>query len=86
MIVERLGSFPLSKSDFQIASNCSKKLVYKKSSFETMNDANEDMEMLAQGGRIVAKYAQLTFPIRRISPRLKATRSAGSSPPFFKLP
>ena len=52
----------LSKSDFQIASTCSKKLVYKKASFETMNDANEYMEMLAQGGHIIAKYAQLTFP------------------------
>src|SRR4051794_117598 len=52
----------LSKSDFQIASTCSKKLVYKKASFETMNDANEYMEMLAQGGYIVSKYAQLTFP------------------------
>lgn len=51
----------LSKSDFQIASTCNKKLVYKKASFETMNDANEYMEMLAQGGHIVAKYAQLTF-------------------------
>lgn len=51
----------LSKSDFQIASTCSKKLVYKKASYETMNDANEYMEMLAQGGHIVAKYAQLTF-------------------------
>ncbi len=52
----------LSKSDFKIASNCSKKLVYKKESFETMNDSNEYLEMLAQGGHIVAKYAQLTFP------------------------
>lgn len=52
----------LSKSDFKIASSCSKKLVYKKASFETMNDGNEYMEMLAQGGHIVAKYAQLTFP------------------------
>ena len=52
----------LSKSDFQIASTCSKKLVYKKASFETMHDANEYMEMLAQGGHVIAKYAQLTFP------------------------
>jgi len=52
----------LSKSDFKIASSCTKKLVYKKASFETMNDGNEYMEMLAQGGHIVAKYAQLTFP------------------------
>src|ERR1017187_4519360 len=27
-----------------------------------MNDTNEYMEMLAQGGHIIAKYAQLTFP------------------------
>ena len=52
----------LSKSDFKIASTCSKKLIYKKASFETMNDANEYMEMLAQGGHIIAKYAKLTFP------------------------
>lgn len=52
----------LSKSDFKIGSSCCKKIVYKKSSFETTNDANEYMEMLAQGGHIIAKYAQLTFP------------------------
>ena len=52
----------LSKSDFKIASSCCKKLVYKKASFETTNDANEYMEMLAQGGHIIAKYAQLTYP------------------------
>ena len=52
----------LSKSDFKIASTCTKKLVYKKASFETMNDANEYLEMLAQGGYLIAKYAQLTFP------------------------
>lgn len=52
----------LSKTDFKIASTCNKKLIYKKASFETMNDANEYMEMLAQGGHIISKYAQLTFP------------------------
>jgi hypothetical protein len=52
----------LSKSDFKLASSCSKKLVYKKASYETMNDANEYLEMLAQGGHIIAKYAQLTYP------------------------
>lgn len=52
----------LSKSDFKIASTCSKKLIHKKASYETMNDANEYMEMLAQGGHIIAKYAQLTYP------------------------
>ncbi len=52
----------LSKSDFKIASTCAKKLVYKKASYRTMNDENEYMEMLAQGGHIVGKYAQLTYP------------------------
>ncbi|MCK4358467.1 MAG: DUF2779 domain-containing protein [Candidatus Cloacimonetes bacterium] len=52
----------LSKSDFKIATSCSKKLIYKKLSYDTLNDENEYMEMLAQGGYIVAKYAQLTYP------------------------
>lgn len=52
----------LSKSDFKIASTCCKKLVYKKASFETMNDTNEYMEMLAEGGYVIGKYAQLNYP------------------------
>ncbi|MEO8210869.1 MAG: DUF2779 domain-containing protein [bacterium] len=52
----------LSKSDFKIASSCPKKLIYKKASYLTKNDSNEYMEMLAQGGYIVGKYAQLTYP------------------------
>ncbi len=52
----------LSKSDFKIATSCSKKLIYKKLSYDTLNDENEYMEMLAQGGHIVSKYAQLTYP------------------------
>jgi hypothetical protein len=52
----------LSKSDFKIASTCAKKLIYKKASYPTTNDENEYMEMLAQGGHIVAKYAQLIYP------------------------
>jgi len=52
----------LSKSDFKIASTCPKKLVYKKASYLTKNDSNEYMEMLAQGGYIVGKLAQLIYP------------------------
>ena len=52
----------LSKSDFKIATSCSKKLIYKKLSYDTLNDENEYMEMLAQGGHIVSKYAQITYP------------------------
>lgn len=51
----------LSKSDFQIASSCPKKLVYKKANYPTANDANEYMEMLAQGGYIVGKMATMLF-------------------------
>lgn len=52
----------LSKSDFQLASTCSKKLVYKKAGYTTANDTNEYMELLANGGYIVGKMACLLFP------------------------
>ncbi len=52
----------LSKSDFQLASTCPKKLVYKKNGYPTANDTNEFMEMLAKGGYIVGKMATLLFP------------------------
>ena len=52
----------LSKSDFKIASSCPKKLVYKKSFYKTKNDENEYLEMLAAGGHVVARYAQLMYP------------------------
>jgi len=52
----------LSKSDFQLATNCPKKLVYKKAGYPTSNDCNEYMEMLAQGGYIVGYMATLLFP------------------------
>src|SRR5687768_14863600 len=53
---------PLSKSDFILASSCPKKLVYKKQGYPTSNDGKEYMEMLAKGGYIVGKYAQLMYP------------------------
>jgi hypothetical protein len=52
----------LSKSDFQLASSCPKKLIYKKANYPTANDTNEYMEMLAQGGYIVGKMATMLFP------------------------
>jgi hypothetical protein len=52
----------LSKSDFQLASSCPKKQVYKKAYYPTANDTNEYMEMLAQGGYIVGKMATMLFP------------------------
>lgn len=56
------NSIFLSKSDFQLASTCAKKLVYKKKGYPSANDTNEYMEMLAQGGYVVGKMATLLFP------------------------
>jgi hypothetical protein len=56
------SSLYLSKSDFQLASTCAKKLVFKKAGYPTSNDTNEYMEMLAQGGYIVGKMATLLYP------------------------
>ena len=52
----------LSKSDFQLASSCAKKLVYKKRGYASSNDTDEYMAMLAQGGYVVGKLATLLFP------------------------
>jgi hypothetical protein len=52
----------LSKSDFQLASTCAKKLVYKKAYYPTANDTNEYMQLLAQGGYIIGKMATLLYP------------------------
>ena len=52
----------LSKSDFQLASDCPKKLIYKKQGYPTTNDTNEYMEMLAQGGYVVGTMATLLYP------------------------
>jgi hypothetical protein len=55
-------NFTLSKSDFQLASTCPKKLVYKKQGYPTTNDTNEYMEMLAKGGYVVGLMATLMYP------------------------
>jgi hypothetical protein len=55
-------NFTLSKSDFQLASTCSKKLVYKKLGYPTSNDTNEYMKMLAKGGYVVGMMATLMYP------------------------
>ena len=52
----------LSKSDFQLALSCPKKLVYKKANYPTTNDTNEYMEMLAKGGYIIGEMAKLYYP------------------------
>ncbi|MFZ9718986.1 MAG: hypothetical protein ACO3BD_06480, partial [Chitinophagaceae bacterium] len=52
----------LSKSDFQLASSCPKKLSYKKEFYPTANDTNEYMQLLAQGGYVIGKMATLLYP------------------------
>ena len=52
----------LSKSDFQLASTCSKKLIYKKQGYPSANDTNEYLEMLAKGGYVVGLMATLMYP------------------------
>lgn len=52
----------LSKSDFKLASDCPQKLLYKKDKYPTTNEENEYLQMLAEGGYIVGKMAQLLYP------------------------
>ena len=52
----------LSKSDFKIAQTCATKLYYKKNGYANANNDNEYMQMLADGGYLIGKYAQLMFP------------------------
>jgi hypothetical protein len=52
----------LSKSDFQLASSCPKKLVNKKAGYPTANDTDDYMKMLAEGGYMVGKMATLLYP------------------------
>ena len=49
----------LSKSDFKVARNCAAKLFYKKSRYPTTLDDDAYMELLADGGFMVGKFAQL---------------------------
>jgi len=57
-----MGNYHLSKSDFKIASSCIKKLHYKKLHYQTNNDNNEYLQMLAEGGYVVGKMATLKYP------------------------
>lgn len=51
----------LSKSDFKLASDCPQKLLYKKAGYKSMNDENEFLQILAEGGYIVGKMAQVMY-------------------------
>ncbi|MBU1917452.1 DUF2779 domain-containing protein [bacterium] len=52
----------LSKSDFKIACTCPSKLYYKKKGYPSSMQNNEYIELLAEGGYMVGKLAQLYYP------------------------
>lgn len=52
----------LSKSDFKVAQTCPTKLYYKKNKYQSLKDANEYLALLADGGFMIGKLAQLLYP------------------------
>ena len=57
-----MNQYHLSKTDFKIAQSCAAKLWYKKHGYQTATDQDEYMMMLADGGYMVGKMAQLLYP------------------------
>jgi hypothetical protein len=52
----------LSKSDFLVARSCPGKLYFKKHAFPSVVEQDDYMEMLADGGFMIEKMAQLSYP------------------------
>ena len=52
----------LSKSDFKVAQTCPTKLYYKKNKYPSQKDSNEYLALLADGGFMIGKLAQLLYP------------------------
>jgi CRISPR/Cas system-associated exonuclease Cas4 (RecB family) len=52
----------LSKSDFKVAQTCSTKLFYKKHKYPSLKDTNDYLSLLADGGFMIGKLAQLLYP------------------------
>ena len=52
----------LSKSDFKVAQTCATKLYYKKNKYPSQKDENEYLALLADGGFMIGKLAQLLYP------------------------
>ncbi len=52
----------LSKSDFKAARECPTKLYYRKNKYPNLKQENKFMQLLAEGGFMVGKMAQLFFP------------------------
>ena len=62
----------LSKSDFKIASNCAKKLQYKKQLYPNASEENDFLQQLAEGGYIVGKLATIVYAGIEITGKTKA--------------
>jgi hypothetical protein len=52
----------LSKSDYKVARECPTKLYYKKLGYPSTKESNDYLKMLAEGGYMVGKMAQLMYP------------------------
>ena len=52
----------LSKSDFKVAQTCATKLYYKKNKYSSLNEENDYLNLLADGGFMIGKLAQLLYP------------------------
>ena len=52
----------LSKSDFKVAQTCPTKLYYKKNKYPSLNEENDYLSLLADGGFMIGKLAQLLYP------------------------
>lgn len=52
----------LSKSDFKVAQSCPTKLYYKKNKYPSLNEENDYLSLLADGGFMIGKLAQLLYP------------------------
>lgn len=67
----------LSKSDFKLARQCITKLYYKKMQYPVSDEGDPFMELLAEGGYMVGKLAQLLYPgimIERMDTAVEETR------------
>lgn len=69
----------LSKSDFKIAQSCITKLFYKKNGYPSADEQNEYLLMLADGGYMVGKMAQLLF-----EPAIEITTEKGTPEAILK--
>ena len=52
----------LSKSDFKVAQTCPTKLYYKRNKYPSINEENDYLSLLADGGFMIGKLAQLLYP------------------------